>query len=380
MLRLIESNRSHSKLSLQPREYGPETEQDHHRILEQYFQSFRTRNFSPHTQSRHKRVIQGWLTLHGTSSRPLLIWEAMQPYVGRKRIQEYSSSLLATGISIDTLRCYLSSLKQLFSYVLEHPYLIDSNNEVRLLQELYGPFEHPITEYDIPNHSYDGEPKGIPLPPEKLYDFYSCIQNNYLNKKSGHQKIRARNYSMIVLAGESGLRLEELMHLELDRDLFFDSKKLQTRFGKASNGSGKRSRMSLFPPLARDTLTHYLKSHPRIPDPSQGRIWLFPSKTGKILTHAAAHAALQEVIQTCQRAGFQIQNHFSWHWLRRLFATRFIEQFPDKLPTLINLLGHVSPNTVHRYIRHSQAWLDEQIQSVMEGSEKWPYDGNSNLS
>ena len=370
MLRLIEPNQQKSQVLLQPKSFGPEAEQDHHEILESYFNSLRARNFSAHTQYRHRRIIKGWLTLHGSAYRPLLIWEALQPVLGRHRIQGYISSLLEAGITVDTLRCYLATLSQLFSYVVEHPYGVGHDKQVRLLRDLYGPFEHPISKYDMPNHSYDGEPKGVPMDPAQLYDFYSCIRHQYLGPKFAHREIRARNYAMVVLAGESGLRLEELMHLELDHDLFFESKKLQTRFGKAANGSGKRSRLSLFPPLARDTLTHYLLGHRRIVDPIHQKIWLFPSKTGALLTHASAHAALNEMTRLCRKSGFAVQSHFSWHWFRRIFATRFIEQFPDKLPVLIDLLGHVSPNTVHRYIRHSQAWLDQQIVSVIEGSEK----------
>ncbi len=303
MLRLIDLSQKSSQVLSQPKSYGAEAEHDHHEILESYFKSLRSRNFSPHTQYRHKRIINGWLSLHGSAYRPLLIWEALQPVLGRHRIQGYISSLLEAGITVDTLRCYLATLSQLFSYVMEHPYAVGSDQQARLLRDLYGPFEHPISKYDMPNHSYDGEPKGVPMEPAKLYDFFSCIRNQYLNPKFAHREIRARNYAMVVLAGESGLRLEELMHLELDHDLYFESKKLQTRFGKASNGSGKRSRMSLFPPLARDTMTHYLLSHRRIMDPTHKKIWLFPSKTGNLLTHALLHplAALM------QRASKQLE-------------------------------------------------------------------------
>jgi site-specific recombinase XerD len=63
--------------------------------------------------------------------------------------------------------------------------------------------------------------------------------------------------------------------------------------------------------------------------------------------------------------------HMSWHWMRRMFATRFIERFPNKLSVLITLLGHMNPGTVHRYIRHSQGWMDEQIQQALQGHSSW---------
>jgi integrase len=51
--------------------------------------------------------------------------------------------------------------------------------------------------------------------------------------------------------------------------------------------------------------------------------------------------------------------------MRRIFATRFIEKFPHQLSVLISLLGHVTPNTVHCYIRHSEAWMDKKILDVL---------------
>ena len=60
-------------------------------------------------------------------------------------------------------------------------------------------------------------------------------------------------------------------------------------------------------------------------------------------------------------------DHLSWHWFRRIFATRFIERFPGKLHVLIALLGHTTASTVHAYIRHSEAWMDKHILEMLEG-------------
>ncbi len=84
--------------------------------------------------------------------------------------------------------------------------------------------------------------------------------------------------------------------------------------------------------------------------------------------------------EIARKAGFPVLEHMSWHWLRRIFATRFIERFPDKMAVLIKLLGHSNQYSVHRYIYHSEAWMDEQIRMVMENSKKWPYIGNWNVT
>jgi site-specific recombinase XerD len=191
-----------------------------------------------------------------------------------------------------------------------------------------------------------------------------------------YQAIRARNYTMVVLAGESGLRIDELLHLEISLDLFFESKKLQTRFAKGTNGSGKRARLTLFPPLARDTVKFYLKEYRPLILGSDQTDHLFPSKLGKLMTYSSAHEALTEILEVSKKTHFPIADHFSWHWMRRIFATKFIEQFPNQLPVLLTLLGHQSPSSVHRYIRHSQAWMDKQMQFVLERASVWPSIGD----
>jgi len=195
------------------------------------------------------------------------------------------------------------------------------------------------------------------------------LHDNY--PETGGLHVRARNYTMAILAGESGLRANELRHLEIKKDLFFESKKLQTRYAKAASGSGKRTRLTLFTPLARDTAEFYIRKHRPHLVASSANDFLFPSQEeDKVIGYDSMALFLSEMILLANKKGFPVAGHFSWHWFRRIFATRFIETFPTELPALISLLGHSSLGTVHRYIHHSQAWMDEKIQSVVERVEK----------
>lgn len=336
-------------------------------LINSYFQSYRIRNYSPKTINKEKRFLEGWFETHS-----LFTWEAMVPISGRKRIQDYGSTLLATEISVNTIRSYLGVLRRYFSYILEFPF-VTTDKGPRRLQNIYGPIDQPVTEYDIPHHVYDGERLGVPLDPEKLYDFYALLRESYLNHPQW-AATRARNYTYAILAGESGLRSDELLHLEISKDLFFKSNKLQTRHAKGTKGSGKRSRLTLFSPLARDTVQFYLSYHRPSLNPQTDH--LFVSQSGLPMTYSCTNKALQEMIQVAKKEHFPISDHLGWHWFRRIFATRFIERFPNKLPVLIDLLGHVTPNTVHRYVRHSEAWMDKEIQSVLEGALQWPSIGD----
>ena len=365
MLRLIGSQKQEpAQVSTEPKQYGPHALTHHRQLLEGYLQSHVTRNHSPRTIQEVRRVLDGWFEEHGAAQRPLYVWEAMEPMQGRQRIIAYGKALLEAELENSTIRSYLGRLRDFFSYVLEHPVVFDGESPHRIT-ELYGRIEQPVSEFDCPQHSYDGEQRGIPLDPERLYDFYGVLRNKYI-PAAGSPDLRARNYTIAVIAGESGLRIDEIAHLEISKDLLFESKKIQTRHAKATNGSGKRSRPTLYTPLARDTIQYYLKHHrPNIRGASQSDD-LFITRSGKRMSQKCMQDALNSMVSSAQENDFPVMEHFSWHWFRRIFATRFIERFPDRLHVLINLLGHVTPNTVHKYIRHSDAWSERRMQETLE--------------
>lgn len=346
----------------------------HIALIESYLQSHRIRNHSERTIQKESAFLKSWFEEFGSVARPLYTWEAMAPRTGRERIVQYGQALLEGQLSSDTIRSYLGILRNYFAFVLEHPFLKTSSGFIRI-QNCYGPIDQPISEYDMPTHTYDGERKGVPFDPERLYEFYGIVRKHYLEIAGQAKAIAARNYTALVIAGESGLRADEVIHLEI-HDLHFDSLKIQTRFAKGTRGSGKRARLTLFTPLAQDTVRLYLQTYrPRILGADQSS-YLLPSKTGGLLDYSSLQKALAEMIHAAKKADFPVASHMSWHWMRRLFATRFIERFPNKLSILITLLGHQSPGTVHRYIRHSQAWMDEQIQETLQGAKQWPSIGD----
>lgn len=320
MLQLINSK---SRLELIPHSVSPEAFDHHHGLLESYFQSHRIRNHSEKTIRKERAFLFGWFEEYGSPSRPLYTWEAMTPQSGRERLVQYGKALLASQLSSDTIRSYLGILRNYFAYILEHPFVKTPSGFTRI-QNYYGPIEQPISEYDIPTHTYEGERKGVPFDPERLYEFYSVVRKNYLESTGHFQAIAARNYTALVLGGESGLRADELLHLEV-QDLHFDSLKIQTRFAKGTRGSGKRARLTLFTPLAQDTARFYLnRFRPKIQGSDQST-YLFPSKTGGLLDYSNLQQGLTEMLQSARKSGFVVESHMSWHWMRRLFATRFEE-------------------------------------------------------
>lgn len=282
--------------------------------------------------------------------------------------------LVEAGLTSKTIRSYLMMLMQYFSFVLDHPY-VKSEGKSRRIDELYGEIRQPISEFELPTHSGDAE-QALPFDPGRLYEFLSLLCQHYMpsGRFARTALVRARNYTMAVLAAESGLRIDELIHLHCD-DLFFESNKIQTRFAKSKRGTGKRSRLTLFPALSQDTVRFYLESYrPKFSSAKKSSL-LFLAYNGLEISSCQPSRIMDEFVKTVSDHGFQILPNMSWHWFRRIFSTRFIERFPDKMPALLELLGHSNFATVHRYIEHSEAWMDKEIQAIFGRIEAWPSDG-----
>lgn len=361
MLKIVKEHSSKLKMINE----SPDSIRDHNFLLDSYLQSHRIRNHAYTTVQAEKRFLEGWFASHGSEWRPLYAWEAMRPIEGRKIIHIYGKVLIDSGLANATIRHYLGFLRNFFSYVLQHPYIHSNDGYIRIIDK-YGVIEQPVSEFDMPQHSYGQEQQGLPFDPEHLYRFYQIVRDNYITN-GAYRHTNARDYAMMVLAGESGLRANELIHLELSKDIFFDSKKIQTRFAKSANGSGKKARTTLFTPLARDTLKSYITHHRPYIKNSKYTDYLFITKNGQMMNYSSMHQSLLKAILIVNKKGMSVSGHMSWHWFRRLFATRFIEKFPGQISVLVSLMGHSSLSTVHRYIHHSQAWMNKRIQEVIEG-------------
>lgn len=370
MLKLLKNGEQSETPIISPISQDLSAEAHHRELLERYYQSHRVRGHAATTIADKKRIVEGWFNQYAIYGSTLYTWEAMVPVEGRKRMLDYSKGLIESDIATKTIRHYLGTLDQYFSFVLEFPYVEYEGRSTRI-QDIYGSIEKPLGEFDLPVHVGDAEIP-VPIEPEKIYDFLALLRANYL-KEAKH--VRARNYTMAVVAVQSGLRADELVHLEM-KDLMFDSLRLQTRFAKGKEGTGKRSRLTLFPPLARDTVKFYLSRYRPLFPRSDKSDLLFLSHTGRLIDSSTLSRIMKEMVDVAVKGGMSILPHMSWHWARRIFATLFIERFPDKLHILLELLGHSSMSTIHRYIRHSRAWMDSEIKSVLQRVEKCPLIGD----
>jgi integrase len=334
--------------------------EDHRQIVRGYLDTHITRNHAESTRRAEKHFLRSWFAAAGSSDgRPLSVWEAMEPIAGRERIVEYARDV-CRRVAGSTARTRLGTLRRLFEYVLDWPYIPGTRTAI---QTRYGPIEQPVLEYDYPLHAWGGRREDAPLVRVELTRFYEALHRHVTTKRSA---VAARTYTMCVLAAESGLRLQELLSLEVDRDLLFESKRIQTRAGKGTRGSGPRVRQTILSPFAEATLRHYLDGV----RPSFKR-WsvnptVFLSHQGRPLSKASAASALRRLLPVIRKAGVRVPPRFAYHSLRRSFATIFAEENPGSTWTLMEMLGHSNPSTLSTYVLHPRNYHDAVIDTAIE--------------
>jgi integrase len=337
---------------------------DHHRVIEAYLDTHVTRNHQDGTRLNEARFLKRWFNSHQREGRPLFVWEAMEPIKGRERIVAYAKKMLAEiHLSSNTVGSHLGILRRLFSYVLAWPYIPDTNGVS--IQARYGPVEQPVLHYDYPAHVWGGRREDAPLVRSELHKLYDVLRARIPQARK--QAVAARNYTMVVIAGESGLRIREICRLDVVRDLLFEKNRLQTRYGKASRGSGPRVRQTIFTAFAQATVRHFM-DHVR----SGFHCWshqplLFLTERGGPLTVGAAQQALCIMSDVARKKGLRIPPRFGWHSLRRSFATIYAEEHPGCDHTLMEMLGHENPSTLYRYIHHTRNYHEKVMSGIISG-------------
>jgi site-specific recombinase XerD len=345
---------------------------DHHALLQGYLDTHITRNHSDRTIESERRFLLGWFESfvaqddgHPDGQRQLLVWEAMEPVQGRQRIVAFSKGLVDAGLKPRTVHGYLGSLRRLFEYILEYPYIPGA--QVQSIVAKYGRLEQPVLEYDYPVHTLDQDEEGFVLTGDQLLQFYDFVRLEHIG--SNQKKLPAsRDYTMIVVAGESGLRADEILHLDAlgpHRDLFYERNRIQTRHGKGTRGSGKRVRKTIFTPFAQATVRVYEEQiRPNFPNAKTNPA-LFLTESGERISYKAMWHNLHVITEAARKAGLEMPPQLSWHSLRKSFATNFMEQHPDRPWVLMDLMGHLNPSTLHRYVLHSRAYYDQAIEDIV---------------
>jgi site-specific recombinase XerD len=166
----------------------------------------------------------------------------------------------------------------------------------------------------------------------------------------GERWIDKRNVAILALMAKAGMRVGEVVALELT-DI-----ELGARSGWAVVRSGKGNKMRRVP-LNRDVrlaLRVYLAVRP-----ASGAPVLFVSWTGAPLYARDVH---RMVVRLAKRA--RIEGRVTPHVLRHTFATRILEKGAD-VATVAAILGHENVAATLRYLHPSEARLVEAVERLV---------------
>ncbi|SDI34594.1 integrase/recombinase XerC [Ferrimonas sediminum] len=268
------------------------------RQFERYLRS--ERQYSPHTCRNYLRELN--------RCAPLLQQQEVQHWqsVSHPQLQQLISKLHRQGLSPRSLALTLSALRQFFDFLV-HTEIMDHN---------------PARHLSAPK-------QGKPLPKNLDVD-----QMEQLLSIDSDDPIAVRDRAMMELFYSSGLRLAELVAIDIDQ---LDPQEKQVRV----TGKGGKTRLLPVTAVAIEWINRWLALRSALTTEADGA--LFVSNRGTRISPRSVQARLAKWGQQ-QAVGARVHPHK----LRHAFATHMLESSQD-LRAVQELLGHANLSTTQVY-------------------------------
>jgi len=289
-------------------------------LIDAYLLSHETEWTSRHTSVYYSGILGRFLWFSQQNGWPddaalITEWNVREflRYVGREvnrwRAGGNGSESSSRRASPRTVHHYYRALTAFFNWVLREGYLAES----------------PIANIKV------AKPKRKVIRPytqEQVERILAVCAKDYKQRSS---LLGSRNYAIVILLFDSGLRLTELVTIRL-RDI--DKERGWIRV----TGKGAKERMVRMGQASQTALLHYLEQRP---GGGNGALWL--TREGSPLTSRGLQSAFRRLKG---RAG--IEEEGGCHRMRHTFALSFLRS--DRNPfNLQYLLGHSSLEMVRHY-------------------------------
>ena len=221
-------------------------------------------------------------------------------------VRNFAGSRRRRGISARSLHRSLSSIRSFYNY-LQREKLIENN---------------PVVGVSAP--SID----------KKLPDLLDVDEISRLLAEGPQNPLKLRDRAMVELMYSSGLRLAELVNLNIDM--------IDLSQGQAYVlGKGNKSRYLPIGAAARKALRRWLDARPTVA--AEDEVAVFVNNRGKRLSPRAVQ---QRIAQLGREQG--IDKHVYPHMLRHSFASHLLESSGD-LRAVQEMLGHADISTTQIY-------------------------------
>ena len=254
--------------------------------------------------------------------------------ISQDEIFEYLFFLKNRHLSANTRARYLSSIKSFFNYLAVHKKVVKYD---------------PVNDIDFPK-----TPDNLPV--------YLTTNEAILLLKSVDKSnsMYERDYCMLTLFLNCGLRLSELVNIDL-QDIRTDSTLIVT-------GKGNKQRLIYLNGACISAINNYLQLRSKCPKNIIDKNALFISfKTGRRLTNRRVEQIVDENIK---RAGLNNRG-FSTHKLRHTAATLMYQNGVD-VRTLKDVLGHqnLSTTQIYTHLNRNQLRNASELNPLAHLNEK----------
>ena len=229
-------------------------------------------------------------------------------------IDIYLSELKDDGYKVTSIRRKIVSLRQYNEFL----------SRTKGVKDIMAQYELPKTEKKLPQVL-------------SLEEIVQVIQSIDDSNPAG-----TRNKAMMLLLINTGMRISELVHLEIN-DINHSASNVRVI------GKGNKERLI---PLDQETC-HYVYSYmqdERSFFNKKNNLWLFQMNDGRRMSRENFYNILQKLVLDSG-----VIEHFTPHMLRHTFATTLLENHCD-LRSIQVMLGHqdISTTTIYTHVTHKQ--------------------------
>ena len=290
----------------------------------------------------------------------------------KKNYLEYFLEMLVAerGATKNTAVSYKKDVEDLYCYLTKHDVDLKSVTDAILMsfiaelnKKKLGPktISRKISTYRqffaflISDGFIKYNPASNLVMPKRPQSLPKALSINILDKlievsKLDDSKESIRSYTMLEILYSTGMRISELVALEI-KSLENFSSKADTNF-LIIKGKGNKERVVILNQVANTALKKYLEKRSGFLKPGMSSNWLFPSytKDGKII-HITRQRFGQILKELAKSAGID-SSLVSPHKIRHSFATHMLEGGAN-LRVVQELLGHSDISSTQIYTKVS---------------------------
>lgn len=318
-----------------------------HELLNKWLQDLQSNDHAPGTIRRYKSAIESFLSWYEQEEPRPFTLALLTPMA----LVGYRNFLQRTQArATSTVNGHVSALRAWCAWLTEQRHLeINPAKRIKLVGRQEASSREGLSDTQV---------------------------NALLRQIQSSSRDAVRNYAIVQLLLQTGMRLDECSHLTLS-DIEFGE-----RSGRVTirHGKGNKARTVPLNASVRQALAGYLASRFGC-DPSIKAVaaaWprskvnakpipLWCSQKGGRLTTSAMRQMLDIVVRDAAARGL-VPATASAHTLRHTFAHNYLAEYPGDVVGLATLLGHTSLDTTRIYSQPSVEQLSSRVEQLRQNA------------